>query len=325
VIDDSLLVRTGAARWEIHLHGGTAVTSAVSGMLRNLGVRILQGGEATSLGLFGGTLEAEVLVALGRARTMTAVRTLLAQPAAWRAWAQHWHERLAAAPGELWRFHAEVQWRLERSRTAMHLLVPPRVAIIGPPNAGKSTLANALLGRPVAITSDMPGTTRDWVDAEAVFRGKAQTGDEVEVAVTLVDTAGIRETTDALESESIVRTHAQARAADTIIVLFDATRAPTARELALATPRHQCPVIVAASKCDLAGVIPAPLAALQALPTSARSGTGLDALSARLISTLALDSPHAEPVAVTPGMQRVLESLVIQDTLPACQQALSVL
>jgi tRNA modification GTPase len=84
-----------------------------------------------------------------------------------------------------------------------------QVAIIGVPNAGKSTLLNALVGRDVAITSPQAGTTRDIVEAQAVIAG---------LPVTFSDTAGLRESSDAIEAEGVRR--ARARAEDAHLVVY---------------------------------------------------------------------------------------------------------
>ena len=157
------------------------------------------------------------------------------------------------------------------------------MAIVGPPNAGKSTLANALLGRPVSITSQ-PGrhdpptgsTTR------AIFAApNAGGGPDVQVPVILIDTAGIRETPDPLEQASIARTHRQAAAADVVIYLIDGT------SNASGTKRlwHRSPIAQwcsAATNATLpAAQIPSALAAHHPLLISAKSHLGLEVIDDR--------------------------------------------
>jgi tRNA modification GTPase len=93
-----------------------------------------------------------------------------------------------------------------------HLLHPPRVAIIGAPNVGKSTLANRLFGQQRSITADLPGTTRDWVGEIANIDG---------LAVVLVDTPGVRRTDDPIEAAAIGRADQVARQADLIVLVLD--------------------------------------------------------------------------------------------------------
>jgi tRNA modification GTPase len=100
-------------------------------------------------------------------------------------------------------------------RSLWWLLHPPRVAIVGAPNAGKSTLANQLFAQERSITADLPGTTRDWVGEIANIDG---------LAVMLIDTPGQRETSDQIESEAIRRSAAQIETADLVLLVLDASR-----------------------------------------------------------------------------------------------------
>lgn len=99
-----------------------------------------------------------------------------------------------------------------RSAAAHRALHGIRIALIGPPNAGKSTLANTLIGRERVITSDAAGTTRDWVEETALLDGWP---------VMLTDTAGARPSDDPLETEAIARGLSQAHAANLVLCVFD--------------------------------------------------------------------------------------------------------
>ena len=138
------------------------------------------------------------------------------------------------------------------------------VALVGRPNAGKSTLLNALVGHDRAIVSPTPGTTRDDIEAEAELGG---------VRIRFVDTAGLRETGDAVEAEGVRRARARAARADVLVYACDLTRATTggdalnadgfdADERAwLADYRRahpETPVVIAATKRDLAPGAPLP-------------------------------------------------------------------
>lgn len=96
-----------------------------------------------------------------------------------------------------------------------------RIAIVGPPNAGKSSLLNRLLGSERAIVTDIPGTTRDFVEERADFGG---------VPVVLVDTAGLRETTDVVERIGVERARLRAAEADEIWFLYDGTQGLTSAD-----------------------------------------------------------------------------------------------
>jgi len=128
--------------------------------------------------------------------------------------------------------------------------------ISGAPNVGKSSLINALAGRDVAIVSATPGTTRDALETRVVLGG---------VPVTLVDTAGLRDTTDEIEAEGVRRARAHAEAADAVILVEDASvgspAAPTPNQLHVF------------NKIDLGRLVPP-----GAIGVSALTGEGLDTL-----------------------------------------------
>jgi tRNA modification GTPase len=115
-----------------------------------------------------------------------------------------------------------------------------RVVIAGPPNSGKSTLFNRLLGSERAIVAAEPGTTRDLLEAELELAG---------VKVTLVDTAGLRRTGDPVESEGVRRARAAMAGADVVVVLWSVDGAAAPPE----TEAHGCEVVSVRSKADLAG------------------------------------------------------------------------
>jgi tRNA modification GTPase len=152
-----------------------------------------------------------------------------------------------------------------------------RVVIGGRPNAGKSTLLNALVGRDRAIVSPTPGTTRDEIEAEVEIDG---------LAFRFVDTAGLRETEDLIEAEGVRRTHAAIARSDALLYVFDAAHGLDADErdwLERFTVKHstttpsaeasasRLPVFLVANKEDLVGpdFDPPPLD-LPCIPLSAR-------------------------------------------------------
>ncbi|MDE7261479.1 MAG: tRNA uridine-5-carboxymethylaminomethyl(34) synthesis GTPase MnmE [Oscillospiraceae bacterium] len=148
-------------------------------------------------------------------------------------------------------------------------------AILGRPNAGKSSLLNALLGYDRAIVTSVAGTTRDTVEEKAVVGG---------VLLRLIDTAGIRDTGDAVERLGVERAQKAAAAAELVLLVLDGSQPLTAEDRAAAEAAQGSPhVIVIRNKCDLpqavdrvsleAGFPPA-------LPVSAKEGTGLDNLEA---------------------------------------------
>ena len=174
------------------------------------------------------------------------------------------------------------------------------VVIAGPPNAGKSTLLNRLAGYEAAIVTEMPGTTRD------VLRERIQIDG---MPLHVIDTAGLRETSDAIETEGIRRARAEMARADRVLFLVDAAADPEAREFAAARPAlpDGVPVTVVMNKRDLRPDGSLPVidgAALLAL--SARSGAGLDALRLHLKECMGFHGPGAGHIS---ARARHLEAL----------------
>lgn len=161
------------------------------------------------------------------------------------------------------------------------------VALVGPVNVGKSSLLNALVGKERALVADAPGTTRDWLEVRDVWSG---------VTVTLVDTAGLRDTTDEIEKRGIALGEERVASADVVVVVNDGT-APWDDGA-----RYAERTIVVRSKADLAHS-----PALSALQTSARTGAGLDELRALVLEVAGVaDREGAEQPFVTTARQQSL-------------------
>ncbi len=181
-------------------------------------------------------------------------------------------ERLRA---ELDAARREVERLLAQAREGRLYREGALTAIVGPANAGKSTLLNALLEEERSIVTPVPGTTRDTVEEYYVLGG---------LPLRLVDTAGIRETDDVVEMAGIERSRRALAAADLILLVLDATAPPDAfwRELIAANAAR--PLLLLLNKCDaaptekltaeLAEIVPG----VPILPISAQQGQGLDEL-----------------------------------------------
>ncbi len=282
---------TGEDSAELHLHGGPAVVAAVAEALVAAGARPAEPGEFTRRAFLNGRLdltEAEGIADLIEAETEAQRRQALRQAGgALSRLVAGWSARLARL---LARQEAFIEFEDEdlpagmddavaaeaaalRAEMAAHLAEAPRgerlrdglmVAIIGAPNAGKSSLLNALVGREAAIVSARAGTTRDVVEARLTLAG---------VPVTLADTAGLRDAVDEVEAEGVRRARRRAEEADLVLAVFAADQPPDAATLA-AMPAG---ALVVANKADLT----APRLA-GALAISALTGQGLDTLRAQL-------------------------------------------
>lgn len=288
-VDDVLVARESDDAFEVGCHGGPAVVEGVVSALRGAGAREVAG-EPELAGVDRTQAEARALLA--RATTELGCRVLLAQAAGALARAlDALDARLDADPqGARAALDALVAtWPLGRA-----LLEPPRVAIVGLPNAGKSSLMNALLGRERVLVAPEAGTTRDAVEDVADLDG---------VPARLVDTAGQRDTADPLEAEGIARAQAAARGADVRLVVIDAT-GPTPTALSLARAAAP-PRLVALNKDDLLDGAARARALevagdLAPLLVSATSAQGLEALRATLRVTLVGEARADDgPVLVT--------------------------
>ncbi len=150
------------------------------------------------------------------------------------------------------------------------------VAIVGGPNVGKSSLFNALVGTSRAIVTAVPGTTRDLVTETVDIDG---------LRVTLVDTAGVRDTVDVVEAEGVVRSYGAARIADLIILVRDGTSSD-------GVPQISGPVLQVGNKSDCPGFVGQP----DVLAVSALTGSGLDELRSAIARRVGLvdsvECPH---------------------------------
>ena len=251
VIDDPVVVfDEPRGRADVCLHGGTWVVRAFLDLARREGFRLPEHvtGPLDARAIDSSSeIETEVLTHLPLARTELALRVLLAQPRAW-----------GSAPSREW--IANILADL-----ALHwLLNPPRVAIVGPANAGKSTLANQLFAQERSITADLPGTTRDWVGAMANIDG---------LAVMLVDTPGLRDTGDSVEAQAIALARPQIARADLVVLVLDQAR-PLEGEQEQLLARFRDAIVVV-NKADLAETWNAPVPVIR---TAATTGQGVDEL-----------------------------------------------
>lgn len=296
---------TGEDVGEFHLHGSPAIIAAVSDELRRGGLRLAQPGEFTRRAVLSGKMDltqAEALADLVDAETDEQRKQAMFQLyGSVSGPVTQWRDRLADA---LALFEAALDFsdegdvdesalcglaaghvvdvldEMRRALTAASFGERVRdgfsVVIAGPVNAGKSTLLNRLAGREAALVTAVPGTTRDLVEVRLDICG---------YAVRLVDTAGLRETTDYVESLGIQRGAEEARHADCLVWLVPARTVSTE---SVADARRKNPnTIVVGSQLDLGGA-PANMSTLLDVCISARTGTGLDELVEVIATRLAL-------------------------------------
>lgn len=231
---------TGENVAEFHTHGSPAVIEAMASAFLACGARQAESGEFTRRAFDNGRMdltEAEGLADLIDAETEGQRRQALRQMQGglkelYEGWRDRLTDALAAIEGEIdfpdeedipdALSHAafepltdvitHMQTSLEDGRRGEVVRAGINIAIVGPPNAGKSTLLNRLAGREAAIVSDKAGTTRDIIDVPFVMAG---------LPVRLSDTAGLRDTGDAIEAEGVRRATDRSRESDLRIGVID--------------------------------------------------------------------------------------------------------
>jgi tRNA modification GTPase len=156
-----------------------------------------------------------------------------------------------------------------------------QVAIIGAPNVGKSSLFNRLVGSSRAIVTEVPGTTRDLVSETIDLEG---------FRVTIVDTAGIRPTSDVVEAEGVARSRRAVEVADVVLMVIDGSDESASAELSIGDLAHERRLVVQ-NKMDLGVRRAVP----GAVATSATTGIGLDVLTARILEALDIDLLEERP------------------------------
>lgn len=341
-IDDALIVWfprpasfTGEDVVEFHLHGGLAIIDAVQAVLSEIrGFRLAQPGEFTRRAFWNGKVdlvEAEGLVDLIEAETeaqrVQALRQLKGSLSnLYSGWQKNLADQLALIElgldfsdegdvdeadsgldrAKMESIRQEMEAHLDDGRRGEIVRNGIKVAIIGAPNVGKSTLLNALAGRDAAIVSNIAGTTRDRVDVHLNLAGQA---------VVLTDTAGLRESGDIIEQEGIRRSLTAASEADIILLMGEFGSPDSIPSL----EEEGATVIVVWNKADrVTDRLKHQPSRPGELCISAKTGEGMSSLEEALahhVQTLALQSEaplltrarHRE--AVTVSMIRLGEAL----------------
>jgi tRNA modification GTPase len=315
---------TGEDVAELHLHGSRAVLAAVMQALARLGLRLAEPGEFTRRAFLNGKLDllqAEAIADLAAAETEAQRRQAMRQLGgelgdvyrSWRGRLTRILAHLEAAidfpdedlppeiedriSGEIEALLAEIERHLADGHRGERLRDGIDVAILGPPNAGKSSLLNRIARRDVAITSPVPGTTRDVIEVAIDLAG---------YPVVLADTAGLRDSADAIEQEGKRRAVQRAEQAEIRLFVFDIAQ-PADAAGASAWPGAD--TILVANKIDLAptaetdlsppappvSALPISALPISALPISALTAEGIDrlltVLGERVAQTYRIEAP----------------------------------
>jgi tRNA modification GTPase len=343
VLDEALVLwfpgpksETGEDMAELQVHGGRAVVagvlSAVGGIV---GCRLAEPGEFARRAFEGGKLDltgVEGLADLIDAETAAQRRQALRQAGGalarlYEGWREQLIEALALVEAAI-DFAEEADIAsdtLDRARLQARTLQGAiddhlndgrrgeitreglQVVLAGPPNAGKSSLLNALARRDVAIVSDEPGTTRDVIEVKLDLHG---------LAIVVSDTAGLRVAEGKVEQEGIRRTLARARSADLVVWLIDATDPqPVPAEVAGVQAPGGDNLLIAVNKIDLCRDERSAAAYGAQLAISATTGAHLDTLTACLAEHARRRMGDTETTVLTQARHRA--------ALAACSAALT--
>ena len=312
---------TGEDVAELHLHGGPAIVSGVlnaairASAATGLRCRLAGPGEFTRRAFDNGRLDlaaAEGISDLVRAETAAQRRQALSAASGaantlfsgWRAKLQSALALIEAsidfadedlpdglqaeAAGHVQSVLAGVNETLAKADAGIRLRQGYLIAIVGPPNAGKSSLLNALAGREAAIVSSIPGTTRDIVEVSMDLGG---------YPVTLADTAGLREASDTIEAEGVRRARGLVERADLTLLVLDSADWPDIPDGLAETATHDGAIVW--SKTDLREPDLSACHDSRQIAISAKTGAGIDKLLGHLLDRIRQDLSNGEAAVVT--------------------------
>ena len=294
---------TGEDVLELQGHGGPAVLQRLLARCLELGARLAEPGEFTRRAYLNGKLDlaqaesvADLIDAATTQGAKSAMRSLQGEFSrqiralvealinlrmlveATLDFPEEEIDFLEAAHAKQKLSAIQIQLDAVRARAKQGALLREglQVVLIGQPNVGKSSLLNRLAGEDVAIVTPMAGTTRDTVREEIQIEG---------IPLHIIDTAGLRETSDAIEKIGIARTWAAVEKADLALVIIDAQKGLASEdETILAKLPTALPVLRIYNKIDLAGLAPHAESLSRTVHLSAKTGAGIDLLHAQLLA-----------------------------------------
>ena len=329
---------TGDDLVEIAAHGSPIVLEAIVRQALALGARLANAGEFTQRAFLSGRLDltqAEAVHDLIAAQTLDQARVAAQQLGGAMS------RRVAPAKGSLLHLIAlleagmdfasgelddidvvaptQIAAEIEEARAPLQQLADSfrhgqllrsgaALALVGRPNAGKSSIFNRLLDRNRAIVTPIPGTTRDTVEETLALGG---------IPIRLIDTAGLRMEGDAAADEAerlgIARSHEALADADLVLLIHDATVALSDEERKLAAALEGRPHLLVYNKIDLATESPSS----EALTTSALTGQGIDALRTAILQQLQAEGALAD----TGALNNLRQRQAVSETLQALEAA----
>jgi tRNA modification GTPase len=312
---------TGEDTIEIHCHGGSLISRRVLETILNAGARAAQPGEFTFKAFINGKLDlaqAEAVQQLIGAKNDLALQVaeqqlqgklsqlvrsfqtkLIDIAAILEAWVDFPEEDLefatmdevVSALKEILQNMSELAATFHNGKIVSHGI---SLCLAGPPNVGKSSLMNALLGKERAIVTDIPGTTRDLIEEDLKL------GD---LHFHLIDTAGIRDTHEIIEQEGIRRSREAMRQADLILLVLDASRGICRESQNLVSHAPKEKTLLIWNKIDLPDAAPILLDFTHFVCISAKEGTGLDLLRQRIDHLIWQKGPPAKGEVVITSLR----------------------
>ena len=285
--DEDIVTCRSSSTVEIHCHGGDAAVDRICSDLANVGFRNTTADSADA-GM--PRIEAQVSAELVSATTFKAAALLLRQREILPKFLNRMQSCSEAEFGrrlDVLLKHADFGLRLSRGWT---------IAIVGRPNVGKSSLLNAIVGYSRSIVFDQPGTTRDVVSAETACDGWP---------VRFLDTAGLRETADRIESAGIGKARKQSEQADLVLLVLDASQPLIDADRRLMSEFEAAIVVVNKSDLRAEWLVPPAMRAV-----SSRTGAGIRELISMITGALIPEIPSSD-----------LPLLVNQQQVAAVQQA----
>jgi tRNA modification GTPase len=292
---------TGEDVLELHAHGSMVVLTTLISTCQSLGARLAEPGEFTQRAFFNGKLDltqAEAVIDLihadsqasakGAIRSLSGVFSRRVQEIRQSLielrmfiegsidFSDEGYDFLASIPKHLTQtFIAEqIKKLIDEARDTLVFNQGRQVVLIGSPNVGKSSLLNALSQEDLAIVTDIPGTTRDSIKHQIIIQG---------VSFHVIDTAGLRETSDLVEKVGIEKTWQAIEKADMALVIFDIQQGLTNDDQQLIKKLPSTlPIIKVANKVDLINASE-PSVTEEWVAVSAKTGSGFTELKNKLI------------------------------------------
>ncbi|XZE18365.1 GTPase [Pirellulaceae bacterium SH449] len=291
-----VLCRTGADKFELHCHGGSAAAKSITHSLEQAG--FAKGSFASDLGhLSDGTIEQQALHDLQQAISLETASVLVDQSRGCLSTALRGIVECLEAMDSLEaknRLSELVSW----GEFGLHLVRPWKVVLAGPPNSGKSSLLNAILGYQRAIVHEQAGTTRDLLAEQTSLEGWP---------VLIVDSAGVRQTSDFVEGAGIAASLDAVSSADCLLLLVSPDSGWQPEHDSIMKAFNGKRVLVAETKADIGSVDIAPTSPFPRVSTSVHDADSISHLLTTVASVLVPQAPS--PGQAVPFRQLHVEKI----------------